>query len=349
MSKEFAGAAARWRNLLDVDFEPRIVAVWDGDPAAGKWFEDQLPTVERVYSDYRDLIADRSVEAVYCAVLHHSHARICADVIHAGKHLLGEKPIFGIDRDANRALQAAIESRPDVVVRSSSAFPFFPGAQRIVQWVNQGRFGRIVEVEAGCLHSSDLGDLGMLVMHLPLRFGWKPANVRALLRTIAAERPDGSGGTDPSETRDHAILSCDVKRERDDFPMLLSMKRVAPGHDHTSFIRIQGTEFSAEVSTRNPKPTISLPSAPGLQRTWQVVDALPISAYGTVTTDGIFEFGYSDAMLQMVAAFCDEAANGKTMKQPFFCALPDEAADSRRVFDAALESERTGQTVAIDW
>src|SRR5690606_18878053 len=124
--------------------------------------------------------------------------------IRAGKHLLGEKP-FGIDRRANANIMAAVRENPHVIVRCSSEFPFFPGAQLIAQWVREGRFGRIIEVEAGFWHSSDLdpnkpinwkrrlatngeygcmGDLGLHVLHLPLRFGWRPRNVRALLSKI---------------------------------------------------------------------------------------------------------------------------------------------------------------------
>lgn len=43
-----------------------------------------------------------------------------------------------------------------MLVRCSSEFPFFPGAYRLFQWARQQRFGRIIEVEAGFSHSSDL-------------------------------------------------------------------------------------------------------------------------------------------------------------------------------------------------
>lgn len=369
MGKEFASAAARWCHLNGVGFEPRIVAVCDAVPAATDWFKDNVASVQRTYSDYKELLADPEVEAVYCAVPHNLHEKIYIDIIEAGKHLLGEKP-FGIDRAANEAIQAAIEANPGVIVRSSSEFPFFPGAQQIVKWVEEGRFGSIIEVEAGFWHSSDLdptkpinwkrrvatngeygcmGDLGLHVLHLPLRFGWKPASVRALLSKIVEERPDGKGGTALCETWDNAILACDVKTGDQEFPMVLSTKRIAPGHANTWFIKIQGTKLSAEFTTKNPKQVASLPYEPGAGQAWHVVDAPYKSAYGTIT-GGIFEFGFSDSILQMWAAFCDEVVNGwDGMSQTFRCALPEEAAGSHRLFTAALESHRTGGTAAIDW
>lgn len=369
MGKEFASAAARWCHLTGVDFEPRIVAVCDANPAATQWFQDSVPSVKRAYSDYRELLADPEVEAIYCAVPHHLHEQIYIDIIRAGKHLLGEKP-FGIDRKANEAIMAAIAENPGVIVRSSSEFPFFPGAQRIVQWVREGKFGKIIEVEAGFWHSSDLdpskpinwkrriatngeygcmGDLGLHVLHLPLRFGWKPASVRALLSKIVEVRPDGQGGTSPCETWDNAILACDVKTEDHQFPMVLSTKRIAPGHANTWFIRIQGTAFSAEFTTKNPKQVASLPYQSGMEQAWHIVDVPYASAYRTIT-GGIFEFGFSDSILQMWAAFCDEVVHGRQgMSQPFSCALPEEAAGSHRLFTAALESNKTGGTATIDW
>jgi len=369
MGKEFASAAARWCHLSDVDFQPSIVAVCDAVPAATQWFQVNVPSVKNAYTDYKELLADPEVEAIYCAVPHNLHEQIYIDIIKAGKHLLGEKP-FGIDRNANAAIVKAIKENPQVIVRSSSEFPFFPGAQQIVQWVKEGKFGTIIEVEAGFWHSSDLdptkpinwkrriatngeygcmGDLGLHVLHLPLRFGWKPENVRALLSKIVEERPDGKGGTSPCETWDNAILACEVKTVDQQFPMVLSTKRIAPGHANTWFIRIQGTELSAEFTTKNPKQVASLPYEPGGQQAWHVMDAPYKSAYGTIT-GGIFEFGFSDSILQMWAAFCDEVVHGtQGMKQSFTCATPDEAAGSHQLFTAALESQRKGGTAVVDW
>ncbi|MFC3885619.1 Gfo/Idh/MocA family protein [Bacillus songklensis] len=95
------------------------------------------------------------VEAVYCAVPHHLHQQMYIDIIEAGKHLLGEKP-FGIDLKANEAILKAVRQNPNVIVRCSSEFPFFPGAYKLHNLVRQGFAGEIISVEAGFWHSSDL-------------------------------------------------------------------------------------------------------------------------------------------------------------------------------------------------
>ena len=105
--------------------------------------------------------------------------------------------------------------------------PFFPGAQKLINFVRAGDLGDIIEVEAAFLHSSDLnpdkpinwkrivdingaygcmGDLGMHVLHVPLRLGWKPSKVSATLVNRFATRPDGQGNTVPCETWDNATI-----------------------------------------------------------------------------------------------------------------------------------------------
>ncbi|MFL5629505.1 MAG: Gfo/Idh/MocA family protein [Ktedonobacteraceae bacterium] len=366
MGREFASAASRWSHLLDMDVQPRIVAVCDVNPQATAWFEQAIPDLRLVTSDYRELLADQEIDAVYCALPHNLHAQIYRDVILSGKHMLGEKP-FGIDLAANIAILEAIEQRPDVLVRCASEIPFFPGAYRLAQWVREGRFGQIIEVEAGFWHSSDLnplkpinwkrrnatngeygcmGDLGMHVLHLPLRFGWKPRSVRALLSKIFNERPGPGGQMVPCETWDNAILACDVIADDQAFPMILSTKRIAPGHANTWFLRVVGTGLSAEFTTKNPKQLAWLPYAPGDEQVWHVMDVPYQSAYPSIT-GAIFEFGFSDSILQMWAAFCDELAHGADMRQPLHCVTPGETRESHLLFTAALESHKQGQTITV--
>ena len=51
-----------------------------------------------------------------------------------------------------------------------------------------------------------MGDLGLHVMHIPLRFGWEPVRIAAQLTNVIAERPDGKGGRAACETWDNASI-----------------------------------------------------------------------------------------------------------------------------------------------
>jgi predicted dehydrogenase len=369
MGRELASAAARWMHLTQMDCAPKIVAVCALHPAKTQRFAEQIPSCRLVTNDYHALLDSDAIEALYVAVPHNLHQQVYGDVIRAGKHLLGEKP-FGIDLAACQAIAQAASERPDLLVRCSSEFPFFPGPYRISRWMGEGRFGKIIEFEAGFWHSSDLdpgkainwkrmidvngeygclGDLGMHVCHLPFRLGWHPRNVRALLSNIVIERPDKSGDKVPCATWDNAMLCCEAASpDGQEFPMLLSTKRIAPGEGNTWFVRVMGTDFSAMFTTKNPKEIRTLAYTPGDEQAWQCLDLPHAPPYPTIT-GSIFEFGFSDALLQMFAAFIDELVHGTDgMQQPFACATLEEALASHRLFTAALQSQRERSVVEIE-
>ncbi len=358
MGREFASAAARWVHLADIGVRPEIAVVCDLNPEVLAWYE-RLEPPPRLVTDYGELLADESVEAVYCAVPHHLHEELYTAIVGAGKHLLGEKP-FGIDLPANETISAEVARHPTLLVRCSSEFPFFPGGQEVSRFVSERRFGRVLEVRSQFLHSSDLdpgkpinwkrrtelngeygclGDLGMHALHLPLRAGWTPLNVRAILSNVMTERPDGSGGRAACDTWDNAVLLCEARDGDATFPLRIEAKRIAPGETNTWVIEIDGTEGSIAFSTKLPKTLRSMEYKAGGTQAWQTLDLGSKSAYPTIT-GAIFEFGFSDAILQMWAAFLDELAHGRDgMIQPFYCATPEEAATTHRLFTAALRSQ----------
>ena len=363
MGREFASAAARWFHLTDTKARPEIVAVCDLNPLLTNWFSANVPSVKQVTADYRELLANETIEAVYCAVPHNLHHNIYPDILAAGKHLLGEKP-FGIDADANRQIQESILAHPDCLVRCSSEMPFFPGAQKLINFVRAGDFGDIIEVEAAFLHSSDLnpdkpinwkrmvdtngaygcmGDLGMHVLHVPLRLGWKPSRVSAALVNRFATRLDGQGNTVPCETWDNATILGHVDDDRGGFPMVLKTWRIAPGHSNTWSIRVLGTKRSAYFSTKNPRQWQFMKYAGGAG-VWSVED-LGFESLFPAITGGIFEFGFADAIQQMWAAFVDELAGGNA--NGFGCVSPQEAADHHAVLNAALTAGTTNSVQEV--
>ena len=361
MGREFAGAAARWAHLEPIGVRPVITAVADPSPDALRWYE-RLEPRPLLVSDHRELLD--AVEAVYVAIPHHLHEAVFVDVLRAGKHLLGEKP-FGIDLAANAAVNRVIAERPDLLVRCSSELPFYPGGQEVWRFVADRRYGRVLEVRSLFLHSSDLdprkpinwkrqarfngaygclGDLGMHALHLPLRAGWTPRNVRAILSDVFRERPGPDGEPVPCDTWDNAVLLCETA---DGFPLRIETKRIAPGDTNTWAIEIDGTEGSIAYTSKLPKTLRWMDYRPGDAQAWRVLDLGSLSAYPHAT-GAIFEFGFSDAILQMWAAYLDELAHGRDgMRQPFHCATPEEAALTHRLFTAALRSHAEGAVVEV--
>lgn len=357
MGREFASSAARWLHLSDTKARPEIVAVCDLNTELTDWFSKHVPTVTQVTDDYSTLLANPEVEAVYCAVPHNLHHDIYPEILAAGKHLLGEKP-FGIDSNANGKIQAAVDAHPECFVRCSSEMPYFPGAQKVIDFVHSGDLGNIIEVEAAFLHSSDLnpdkainwkrmvdingaygcmGDLGMHVFHVPLRLGWKPTSVSASLVNRFPTRPDGKGGTVPCQTWDNATITGHVEDENGGFPLVAKTWRIAPGHSNTWSIRVLGTRKSAYFSTKNPRQWQYMTYDGGTQ-VWQVED-LGFQSLFPAITGGIFEFGFPDALQQMWAAFVDELAGGDA--NGFHCVTPQESRDHHAILTAALKAGTT--------
>ncbi|GAK56089.1 hypothetical protein U27_03051 [Candidatus Vecturithrix granuli] len=355
MGREFGSAAARWCHLLTQGPVPEIVGICDPNVQTHQWFLDFFPSIKIATQDYRDLLQSQEIEAIYCAVPHHLHEQIYIDVICANKHLMGEKP-FGIDQAANTRILQAIQAHPDLFVRCSSEFPYFPGAQKVIQWIKEHRFGKIIEVRSGFHHSSDMdvtkpinwkrmieyngkygcmGDLGLHTQHIPFRMGWTPQRVYAVLSKIVTERPDGKGGMAPCLTYDNATLVCETTdRDGNLFPMYLETKRLAPGATNTWYIEVDGLLASAKFTTRDPKSFYFLETK-AKEQAWSRVDLGYTSPIPGITA-GIFEFGFPDAILQMWAAFLQEF-EGKT--EPVWgCVRPEETRLSHALQTAALKS-----------
>ena len=370
MGREFASAAARWLHLPEMTVRPEIMAICNRTLGVAKidWFTDNIPTIQQVTNDYHGLLKNPDVDAVYIAVTHNLHEEFYLAALAAGKHLMGEKP-FGIDARANAAILAGIAKHPRCFVRCASQFLFFPAVQRIGRLIVAGAFGRILEVNVGFLHCSDLnpaklinwkrtlefngaygcmGDLGPHACSVPLRAGWVPRNVRAVLSNIVSDRPDGAGGTARCETWDNATLLCEASDPDADstFPMTIRVQRISPGQQNNWYVEILGTQASARFSLKQPDTLEMLEYEPGGEQNWQRVEMGQAATYKSITP-AVFEFGASDAILQMWAAYLHELV-GETPPGRFArCVTPEETASWHKLFAAALESQATGQVVEI--
>ena len=367
MGREFASNVSRWCHLFSDSRIPEITAICSGkNKETWNWYRDNFPSIEIATFDYKELLASEKVDAIYCAVPHNLHEQLYIDIIKSGKHLLAEKP-FGINLQANEAILRAMKANPGVFVRCSSEFPYFPGAQRLIKWLREKKYGRLMEVRTGFHHSSDMdlkkpinwkrqietngeygcmGDLGLHVQHIPFRMGWKAKWVSADLLNIAQSRPDDNGNIVPCETWDNATVTtrCIDPDNNHEFSMVFETKRMSPGNTNTWFIEVYGTEGSARYTTHDPKAFWFIDTTEKEQG-WTRIDLGAQSAIPSVT-GGIFEFGFSDAFQQMIGAFILEL-DGKAIKHPFLCATAEETHLSHQVFTAALESWKSGKRIAL--
>jgi predicted dehydrogenase len=230
--------------------------------------------------------------------------------------------------------------------------------------IASGSLGRIVDAQFCFLHSSDLdvdkpanwkrqtatcgqigvmGDLGMHVLHVPLRLGWQPMTVYAQLQDLVPVRPDGRGGMTACDTIDNAMLTCRSVDDTGEFPLSLVTKRIAPGEMNTWSMRVMGMAGGVEFSTRNPQVLRVMTVVAG-EQVWQEVQVGSQSSAPTVT-GAIFEFGFADALLQMWASYLSERAGA--LGDGFGCVTPQEAVASHLVFDAALLSSAEDRAITV--
>ena len=363
MGREFASASMRWLHLQTSLPRPQIIAACSRTDKSLDWFR-RVPDTRYFYHDYRELLENPEVEAVYCAVPHDQHAQIYTDIIRSGKHLLAEKP-FGIDLPACRSIVDAMREHPQVFVRCSSEFPYYPAAQQLFRWYQEGFFGRVIEARFTIKHASDMdlnkpinwkrqlktngaygcmGDLGLHTQHVPFALGWIPETVYAVLSNIITERPDGKGGIAPCDTWDNATMLCRVKHDGYEFPMTLETKRIEPGATDQWYLKINGTKASVYFTSEDPDAFHYL-YADGPIQSWSRVLVGSRTLFPTITGEN-FEFGFSDSILQMWAAYMSEL-DGKEL--PFGCVKPEHTHLSHALITAALQSHAEQRAVKVEY
>lgn len=366
MGREVAAAIQRWPALIDHPVRPRLTAVCDINQSALSWFDD-IDTVTNKVTDHRELLTDASIDVVYVAVRHDLHESIYSDVIAAGKSLLAEKP-FGIDERAAKAILDAVHDHPESFVRCSSEMPFFPGAQIAINYVLSGALGTIIQARNSFLHASDLdrtkpvgwkrqnkycgdagvlNDLGMHTWHVPLRLGWEPESVIGIFQNIVTERPGPDGSLIECDTWDNVTLHSWARHEGVGFPLTTETKRIDPGQKNTWVFEAIGMDGSVRFSTKNPKSvevfsTIDV-AGNSREQSWQHIDSGSQSVWPTVTGP-IFEFGFSDSILQMWASFLAEREG--VLGDRFGCVTPQEAVKTHAIFRAGLESHSRMSSVS---
>ena len=95
---------------------------------------------------YAEVLADPSVDAVYIATVHTSHARLALAAIAAGKHVLIEKPLAP---NAGSVMAVIDAARPSgVIAIEAYMYRFHPQTRLLLQLVADGAIGRLRHIDA---------------------------------------------------------------------------------------------------------------------------------------------------------------------------------------------------------
>jgi predicted dehydrogenase len=105
------------------------------------------------YGDWRELVADAEVDAVYVATPVHLHAQQTVAAAEAGKHVLCEKPMALTVEECERMTAAAAANG----VRLGVAYyrHFYPAVERIKAIVSSGEIGKPVVAQVNAFERFD--------------------------------------------------------------------------------------------------------------------------------------------------------------------------------------------------
>jgi predicted dehydrogenase len=121
-----------------------VVGVAEPDEAVARERIGRRPIAH--FSDYRELIKRRDVDAVCITAPSQQHSRIAMEVIAAGKHLLVEKPIATTLEDGLRMAAAARGAGVKLMVGHVERFN--PAVGKLRELIADGRIGQVFRVHA---------------------------------------------------------------------------------------------------------------------------------------------------------------------------------------------------------
>lgn len=76
----------------------------------------------KVYSDYKQLLKDKSIDVIHVCTPNKSHADITVDSLEAGKHVMCEKPMAKTAADARRMVEAAKKTGKKLTIGYQNRF-----------------------------------------------------------------------------------------------------------------------------------------------------------------------------------------------------------------------------------
>jgi predicted dehydrogenase len=136
--------------LKQPEVEP--VAVCDVyTPYRDAWKEKSGPNV-RAYKDFRELLAQRDIDAVAIATPDHWHALMMVQACEAGKDVYCEKPLSLTVADGRKMLDAA--RKHDRLVQTGCQQRSGEHYQRAVELIRAGKLGEVHTIDAGFMRNA---------------------------------------------------------------------------------------------------------------------------------------------------------------------------------------------------
>ena len=106
--------------------------------------KEKFPFVERITADYKEVLADQEVEAVWVLTPNYAHYTITMDALKAGKHVMCEKPItVNYELSEKMAEEAEKQNR---ILNIGVCNRYHKSVETLKEWNEAGKFGKIYHV-----------------------------------------------------------------------------------------------------------------------------------------------------------------------------------------------------------
>ena len=102
--------------------------------------------VKKTYTDYRDMLADKEIDAVSIVTMWDQHTDPTVAALAAGKHVFLEKPMASTVADCNKIIAAAGKAKG--ILQIGHICRFNPRYRMAKQAIDEGRIGKIVAMSS---------------------------------------------------------------------------------------------------------------------------------------------------------------------------------------------------------
>lgn len=100
----------------------------------------------RVTTDHREILSDRSIDAVVIATPIKTHRPLCEEAFAAGKHVLVEKPLAGTVEDAEAIVRAAERAGRTLMI--GHTFVYNPAVTAVRRAIERGELGKVHYIDS---------------------------------------------------------------------------------------------------------------------------------------------------------------------------------------------------------
>lgn len=332
---------------------------------------------EKVYTDWRQVADDPTIDAVSVVVGNALHREIAEGLVHAGKHVLCEKPLAGTLEDARAMVE--LERNTELVTSVGYTVRRTPAVAAIEDAVRQGAFGELSTFEAtyhadyscdpqapmswrykGGPGSGALGDLGSHLIDTSEFLCGPIVSVQgATFSTHITERPLPLGNvvgheltavseeTEPVENEDTAVF---VATFANGAVGTYTISRVTFGHPNYQGFALNGTSARAAWNMERPSEYLYADSAPdpATQGTRHVIASPHMPYFGgghAMDAPGV-GYGYNENFIYQARAFLDQVVESETPLPQ--CATFAEALHTMEIIDAVARSaQQNGAKVEV--